>query len=124
MKAVRKVFDGETWSLEEARKAMPLLKPMTEYHNGKKVYHIAGRRFCIVSINRPADHDLVYFTDREWAYLKSQNLSAEEFAVQHDRKRANHTYSAIPDEVELRDRATAMATCRNVLELLKKKSTP
>jgi hypothetical protein len=96
---------------------------MPDYHNGKRVYRVGGKRFSIVSLQRPADQDLVYFTDREWTFLKSRNLSAEEFAIEHERKRVNHTYSPIPPEQLAQDRAAGAAACRSVLEMLKKKST-
>ena len=55
----------------------------------------AGLKFSIVKYNKPAEGNVVYFTESEWIYLKDQKLEPEQFALIWNLKKENHLYSPI-----------------------------
>lgn len=64
-----------------------------------KVYRSKeGLEFSISPIPKPAEGNLVFFTSAEWDWIKSSNLSSDEFRFIHLAKREDHRYSMIPDK--------------------------
>lgn len=57
-----------------------------------------GLKFVISPIAKPADGDVVYFSQAEWDYMKSQKLDPEQFKIVWNLKKENHRYSMMPED--------------------------
>lgn len=84
-----------------------------------KVYHSkSGKRFSITNVNKPSDGEVVFFTQREFDWLKSQNLKQEEFDLVWNLKKENHLYDPVPLEQSEKAQTVADKYAKEIIEML------
>ena len=79
-----------------------------------------GKKFSITTLPKPSEGEVVYFTQREFDWLKAKNLTPQEFEVVWNLKRENHAYSPIPEEEVAKAESVADRYGKAIIEQLKR----
>ncbi len=104
--ARKRVFDGDHWGWRER----PLLEQRClfprwrvpkkrEFLDGYPIYvSQEGKRFCISPTPRPGNSEVVFFTQREFDWIKAKKITPKEFTELWGYKLLNYRYTPITDE--------------------------
>jgi len=78
-----------------------------------------GKKFCVVSISKPADGDIVFLTHKEFEWILKQNFKNNEFDFIHQAKIENYTYRIIPEDEVKESIKIAQKYSREIIDKLK-----
>ena len=78
-----------------------------------------GLQFRISEFPLPNEGEIVHFTKTEWEWIKSQNLSSDEFRVLWLMKREDYTYNPIPKSDIEKAKSIGVRYAEEIKEMLK-----
>lgn len=78
-----------------------------------------GKEFRIVNMTKPREGEVVFFTHEEWAWIKDQNLSSEEFDWLWKAKYEDHRHEIITKTVIAEKQKFAVEMCEKIKAMLR-----
>ncbi len=84
-----------------------------------KVYKSkSGKEFSLVDYPRPAVGNVVYFTKREFEWMKSQSLATAEFDFLWLSKKEDYNFTIIPESAIEKTQTVAQRYCEAIKAML------